>query len=135
MSEQNDFSGDEHHHVCDMSIPEEGSLNCICDQIAEEASRTIGDTKLNTITFNEGGHRVHGTATIRQLTMRAADVHLEHLDDNVYMLIVENAERYVYVKLTARSNRGKIDGWIYEESEQEFPERFQQSPALGQRNG
>ncbi len=59
--------------------------------------------------------------TIRDFTMSGARVHLKVLDDNVYMLIVENSDHYIYVKLTARSKRGKIDAWVYEEFPAEAP--------------
>lgn len=84
---------------------------------------TTSDNDQHSIRYNSDSINLRGvdTATIRNLRMTGARVHLKCLDDNVYMLIVENSEHYIYVKLTTRSKRGKMDAWIYEESPTEAP--------------
>ncbi len=50
--------------------------------------------------------------------MDGARVYLKQLDHNVYMLIVENDDHHIYVKLTTRSSRSHVDAWVYEEFSQ-----------------
>ena len=61
----------------------------------------------------DGG--VHNTMpTLDEVVMSGADVHLEQLDDSVFMLIVENAEHHWHLRIGARGGRAAVDAWVYE---------------------
>ena len=51
--------------------------------------------------------------TIDEIVMGKASVHLEQLDDNVYMLIVENKRHHWHLRIGAK--RAKVDVWMYED--------------------
>ena len=58
--------------------------------------------------FNEDGR------TLDELLISKANVHLEQLDDHLFMLIVENEQRHCHLRIGSRSHRAKVDAWVYE---------------------
>jgi len=62
--------------------------------------------------------REHNTMpTLDEVVMSGADVHLEALDDKVFMLIVENADRHLHLRIGPRGGRAAVDAWVYEQFE------------------
>jgi len=59
--------------------------------------------------YNEDG------ITLDEVVLSNADVHLEQLDDSVFMLIIENDQHHWHLRIGSRSNRAKVDAWLYEE--------------------
>jgi len=60
--------------------------------------------------------REHNTMpTLDEVVMSGADVHLEALDDKVFMLIVENADRHLHLRIGPRGGRAAVDAWVYEQ--------------------
>lgn len=54
--------------------------------------------------------------TIDEVVMTNAWVHLEQLDDKVFMLIVENENWHWHMRVGAKKGRGgKVDAWMYED--------------------
>ena len=54
-----------------------------------------------------------------ELVIKNAHVHLEQLDDHIFMLIVENEEQHIHMRVGSRTGRGKVDAWIVEQHDQE----------------
>lgn len=60
------------------------------------------------LAFNDDGE------TLDEVVLTGANVHLEQLDDSVFMLIVENEEHHWHLRIGARGGRAKVDAWVYE---------------------
>jgi hypothetical protein len=54
-----------------------------------------------------------GGEMIDEFVMHNANVHLEQLDDHIFMLICED-ERYHFHMRVGTKGRGKVDAWIFE---------------------
>ena len=52
--------------------------------------------------------------TIDEIVMRNANVHLEQLDDSVFMLVVENKNFHWHLRI-GNKKKAKVDAWMYEE--------------------
>jgi len=61
------------------------------------------------IKYNEDGR------TLDEVVMTNASVHLEQLDDTIFMLVVENDEYHWHLRIGSRTGRAKVDAWVYEE--------------------
>ena len=53
--------------------------------------------------------------TLDEVIMLNASIHLEQLDDNIFMLIVENEKYRWHLRIGSRNRRVKVDAWVYEE--------------------
>ena len=60
--------------------------------------------------------------TIDDLVMSGAYVHLEQLNDGVFMLIVENERHHWHMRIASRSGRAFVDAWMMEEWHPATPE-------------
>ncbi len=65
------------------------------------------------LAYNEDGK------TLDEVVLSNASVHLEQLDDTIFMLRVENKEHHWHLRIGSRSGRAKVDAWVYESSEVE----------------
>ena len=63
------------------------------------------------LAFNEDGK------TLDEVVLSNASVHLEQLDDTIFMLIVENNEHHWHLRIGSRSGKAKVDAWLYEGDE------------------
>ncbi len=61
------------------------------------------------------GREHNAMPTLDEVVMSGADVHLEALDDKVFMLIVENADRHLHLRIGPRGGRAFVDAWVYEQ--------------------
>ena len=51
---------------------------------------------------------------IDEAVMHGADVHLEQLDDGLYMLIIENKHRHWHLNIGSATGRAKVTARLYE---------------------
>ena len=61
------------------------------------------------LTYNDDGK------TLDEVVLSNASVHLEQLDDSVFMLIVENKKHHWHLTIGSRSGKAKVDAWVYEQ--------------------
>ena len=62
------------------------------------------------LSFNDDGK------TLDEVVLSNASVHLEQLDDGIFMLIVENNKHHWHLRIGSKSGRAKVDAWVYERS-------------------
>ena len=60
--------------------------------------------------------------TLDEVVMHNADVHLEQLNDHVFMLIVENKKHHWHLRVGTKG-RGKVDAWVLENSDEALQEK------------
>jgi len=63
---------------------------------------------LDRLTYNDDGK------TLDEAVLSNAYVHLEQLDDGIFMLIMENKKHHWHLTIASRSGRAKVDAWVYE---------------------
>lgn len=68
---------------------------------------------MDRLSFNENETR-NGVPTLDEVVLSNASVHLEQLDDHIFMLIVENEEHHWHLRIGARSQRSEVDAWVLE---------------------
>jgi hypothetical protein len=56
-----------------------------------------------------------GLPAINEMVIHNANVHLECLSDQCFMLIVENGKHYWHISIFSRSSRSKIEAHVYED--------------------
>lgn len=61
------------------------------------------------LTYNDDGE------TLDEVVLSNAFIHLEQLDDTIFMLIVENKKHHWHLRIGSRSGRAKVDAWVYED--------------------
>ncbi len=59
-----------------------------------------------------------GDGDIDEVVMRAAWVHLEKLSDETFMLIVENKDHHIHMRVGSSSGRAPVRAFVYEEFDQ-----------------
>ncbi len=56
--------------------------------------------------------------TLDEVVMHGADVHLEQLNNHVFMLIAENAKHHWHLRVGTKG-KGKVDAWVFESEDKE----------------
>lgn len=67
---------------------------------------------MNRLQYNTDGE------TLDEVVMHNANVHLEQLDDSVFMLIVENDNYHWHLRIGNKrgyKRRNKVEAWMFEE--------------------
>jgi len=52
--------------------------------------------------------------TLDEIVMDKASVHLEQLNDHIFMMIIENKKHHLHLRVGTKG-KGKVDAWILEE--------------------
>jgi hypothetical protein len=71
------------------------------------------------ITYFEKEFTKAGLPSIDEMVIHDANVHLECLSDNCFMLIVENDKHYWHMVIFSRSGRAKVEAHLYEDEDKD----------------
>lgn len=66
------------------------------------------------LTFFEGEKTKAGLPSVDEMVIHNANVHLECLDDNSFMLIADNGIHHWHLVIFSRSGRAKIEAHLYD---------------------
>ena len=68
---------------------------------------------MDRLDYNEDGK------TLDEVVLSNAFVHLEQLDDRIFMLIVENDKHHWHLRIGRRKGQAGVDAWVYEQEDKE----------------